>query len=56
MPETLLTVEEVAKILRLHPKTIYRLVEKGKLACIRVGRNIRFSSNVVEQLAKGDGK
>ena len=50
---TLLTVEELAKILRLHPKTIYRLVEKGKLPCIRVGRNVRFSSDVIQQLTTG---
>jgi len=54
-PEALLTVEELAKILRLHPKTVYRLVEKGKLACIRVGRNIRFSPDVIKQLSKGEG-
>jgi excisionase family DNA binding protein len=53
--ESLLTVEELAKILRLHPKTVYRLVEKGKLPCIRVGRNVRFSPDVIKQLSKGEG-
>ena len=52
-PQALLTVEELAKILRLHPKTIYRLVEQGKLTCIRVGRNIRFSPDVIKQLSEG---
>jgi excisionase family DNA binding protein len=51
-PQSLLTVEELATALRLHPKTIYRLVEQGKLACIRIGRNIRFSPDVLTQLTK----
>jgi excisionase family DNA binding protein len=46
---TLLTVEELAKIVRLHPKSLYRLVEKGKLPCIRIGRSIRFSPDVFQQ-------
>lgn len=49
MPETLLTVKEVAGIFRLHPKTIYQLVKKKKLSCIRIGRNIRFSPDAVKQ-------
>ena len=54
MSPKLLTVEEVAELLRLHPKTIYRLVASKKLACIRVGRNIRFSPDVVKELTKGE--
>lgn len=50
---TLMTVVEVAALLRLHPKTVYRLVEEGKLACIRVGRSVRFRADVIEQLSKG---
>lgn len=53
--EKMLTVDEVAKILCLHPKSIYRLVQAGKIPCIRIGRSIRFSPDVVAQLTKGEG-
>jgi excisionase family DNA binding protein len=33
----MLTVQEVAKKLRVSPKTVYRLVERGELIAVRVG-------------------
>jgi excisionase family DNA binding protein len=38
----LLTVREVAEMLRVSPMTIYRLVYKGKLPCVRVMRSTRI--------------
>ncbi len=48
-----LTVKELAAIVRLHPKTIYRLIEQGKLACIRIGRSVRFNLDEVKHLTEG---
>ena len=38
----LLTVEEVAEILRVSKMTVYRLAEKRELPSVKVGRSIRI--------------
>ena len=48
MALTILTVEEVAKLLHLHPITVYRLVKKGKLPAFKVGSRWRFRQNELE--------
>jgi excisionase family DNA binding protein len=40
----LMTVPEVADFLRLHPKTVYDLVARSELPCVRVGSAIRFDA------------
>lgn len=41
--DPLLTVEEVAALLRLNAKSIYKLVDEGKLPGVRrIGRRVRF--------------
>ena len=37
----LLTVAEVAGVMRVSRMTVYRLIRKGQLKAIRVGRNYR---------------
>lgn len=50
----LLTVNEVASILRVSNMTVYRLVKSGQIAAIRVGKNYRIKeSDVNEYLSKG---
>jgi len=39
----LLTVVEVARYLRVHPTTIYRLLRRNKIPAFRVGEDWRFS-------------
>ena len=39
---TLLTAEELAELLKLHPRTIYRLGREGKIKRVKVGRSVRF--------------
>ena|SRR5271157_1730081 len=46
----LLTVKEFSKITDIAPKTVYRLASDGKIPCIRIGRNIRFSHDMVNQI------
>lgn len=38
-----LTVQEVAKNLRVSTMTIYRLIEAGELSATRIGRSYRIS-------------
>jgi len=48
MDTRLLTLREVADYLHVHPGTVYRLVKKGQLHGLRVGRDFRFDIRVVE--------
>jgi excisionase family DNA binding protein len=41
MADRLLTAAEVADQLRVSTMTIYRLIRRGELAAVRVGRNYR---------------
>jgi excisionase family DNA binding protein len=50
----LLTIREVADILRVHPRTAYRLVKDGSLAGIRVGTQWRVTEEALhEYVARG---
>lgn len=40
--DPLLTVAEVADVLRVSNMTVYRLIKSGQLAAIRVGKNYRI--------------
>jgi excisionase family DNA binding protein len=40
---SLLTIDEVAEILRLSKTSVYRLVERRELPFCRVGRSLRFT-------------
>lgn len=44
----LLTVKDVAELLRVTPMTVYRAIEAGKLAHVRFGRSIRISRDALE--------
>ena len=51
----LLTVEEVAEVLRVSKMTVYRLAEKGELPSVRVGRSIRIVEDGLDMyLSRGD--
>lgn len=41
MPEQLLTADEVADMLRVSTMTVYRLIRRGELPAVRVGRSYR---------------
>ena len=42
LPGRLLTVAEVADLLRVSNMTVYRLIKGGQLGAIRVGKNYRI--------------
>lgn len=45
----LLTVGEVAAIMRVSNMTVYRLIKSGQLAALRVGKNYRIRYKDVER-------
>jgi excisionase family DNA binding protein len=45
-----LTAKEVSKLLSLHPKTVYRLIESDRIRAIKVGLNaIRVNERELER-------
>jgi excisionase family DNA binding protein len=52
-PTELLTIKEFAKLVKIAPKTLYRLASTGKIPCIRIGRNLRFSPDMIDQMRQG---
>ena len=49
MAERMLTLREVSDYLHVNPATVRRLVRRGQLRAIRVGRDLRFEVRVVDQ-------
>ncbi|HUY85808.1 MAG TPA: helix-turn-helix domain-containing protein [Acidimicrobiales bacterium] len=49
----LLTVAEVAALLRVSNMTVYRMISSGALVSIRIGRSHRVSSEDVDKLLMG---
>lgn len=45
----LLTYEEVASILQLHPQTLRQWVSNGKFPHLKIGVTVRFSRTMIEQ-------
>jgi excisionase family DNA binding protein len=47
MDDTLLTVEEIAQLLRVSTKTVYRLLRRGEIPAHRIGHHWRFDRSEV---------
>ena len=47
--DSLLTVGEVAQIMRVSNMTVYRLIKAGQISAIRVGKNYRIRGRDVER-------
>ncbi|MGE4232229.1 MAG: helix-turn-helix domain-containing protein [Bacteriovoracia bacterium] len=45
----LLTVEELAKYLKVKPDTIYKKVRKGELPAIKLGKLVRFPKELIDE-------
>jgi excisionase family DNA binding protein len=43
----MLTVEEAAELLRCHPATIRRMIQRGDLAYVKVGRHYRIPDDAI---------
>src|SRR5208337_3507888 len=46
--QKILTIPEVAELLKVHPITVYRLIKHGKLPYFRIGRVLRFDAGQLE--------
>jgi excisionase family DNA binding protein len=53
MSVTLLTAAEVAEQLRVSTMTVYRLIRRGELPAVRVGRNYRVREGDLETYLAG---
>ncbi len=51
--DEVITPLQVASLLKLHVKTVYRLAEAGVIPGTRIGRNWRFSKKTVLKLVTG---
>ena len=47
-PEAFLTTDEVLAYLQVNLRTVYRLIDAGKLPAVRVGRQWRFRRRDIE--------
>ena len=48
--DEIITPSQVAEILKIHVKTVYRLVREGVITGNRIGRSWRFSKNRILDL------
>jgi excisionase family DNA binding protein len=46
---TVLTLEEVANYLRVHPSTIYRMLKRQEIPAFKVGSDWRFNLQSIDQ-------
>jgi len=44
----ILTVQDVSKLLRVHPSTIYRMLKRNQLPAFRVGSDWRFTVEAID--------
>ena len=51
--DLLLTVGEVADVMRVSNMTVYRLIKSGQLAAIRVGKNYRIRRSDIDRYLTG---
>ncbi|MBE7463307.1 MAG: helix-turn-helix domain-containing protein [Planctomycetes bacterium] len=57
MTETpeVLTIQQAAEYLQLHPQVVYRHVRAGTLPASRIGRTIRFKKSVLDEFLEKTG-
>jgi excisionase family DNA binding protein len=47
--DEIMTIEEVAKYLKLKPQTIYSWAQNGKIPAAKLGKEWRFKRSVVDK-------
>lgn len=47
--EEILTLEEVAKYLKVKPQTIYNWAQNGKIPAAKIGKEWRFRKSVIDK-------
>jgi excisionase family DNA binding protein len=53
--EEIITPSQVANLLQIHVKTVYRLASEGTIPGNRIGRSWRFSKTDILKLVSGNG-
>jgi len=48
VPDTIMTIEEVAEYLKIPKSTVYVLAQEGKIPCQKVGRQWRFHKEAID--------
>jgi excisionase family DNA binding protein len=48
----ILTLEDVAEFLHVHPSTIYRLLKRRQIPAFKVGSDWRFNQDSIERWVK----
>ena len=56
MVEPLLTVDEIAKYLKVQPSTIYQWTHQGFIPHIKIGNLVRFRISQVDNWLEGKAK
>ncbi len=55
VPAVYRTVQEVSGLLKVHPRTLRRMIRQGKLAAVKVGKEWRIPDGAVDRLLPGHG-
>ena len=50
-----MTVKDVARYLRVHDITIYRMIHRGRLPAVRIGRVWRFHKDQIDRWLTSNG-
>jgi excisionase family DNA binding protein len=50
----MLTVQDVAGILKVSDDHVYKLVREGRIPAVRLGRIYRFNAETIARLKRGD--
>jgi PTS system nitrogen regulatory IIA component len=50
--EEIMTLEEVAKYLKMQPQTIYTWAQTGKIPAAKIGKEWRFRKDIIEEWFK----
>ena len=50
IPDRLLTVDEVARMLNFNPRTVRQKAKRGEIPFIRLGRDIRFRPDTIREI------
>lgn len=49
MDEDIMTIEDVAKYLKLKPQTIYTWAQDGKIPAAKLGKEWRFKKTIIDK-------
>jgi excisionase family DNA binding protein len=52
-PVDVLTVPEFARAVRIHEETVRRMIRRGEIPAVRIGRTVRIRADVLESYLAG---